>query len=458
VRPATAYGNRCPQLQSTNGPGSENEDCLSLNVFRPARAARGREHRKLPVLFWIHGGGFQNGSADQHDGALMARTNNIVVVAINYRLGVFGFLALPSLDREASDASSGNYGILDQQAALRWTRANIAAFGGDPRHVTIAGESAGGWAVCAQLASPQARGLFAAAVLQSGSCASRSLADAESAGGGFAAGAGCSDPATAAACLRDKAVGDLLRATPYPGATATVGGATLPVAPADAVASGRFSHVPVINGANHDEGRTFAQGFVDFTQQQYEDFVRTSYGADAPRVLERYPFSAFPSPYTAAYAIAAIWTDSGQVAGIGGCPNLALTRDLARWTPTFAYQFDDRNAPGLNNDRPGYQWGAGHAMELPYMWPSFDNGIPLAAQFTEAQQQLSREMVRYWGAFTVRGAPLVAHQPYWPSYQRSGRLMSLRPGGASVTITDDEYAREHNCDLWDELASRAAAG
>jgi para-nitrobenzyl esterase len=450
TRSATSYASRCPQLASSNGAGSENEDCLYLNVFRPAGAARERAAR-LPVLFWIHGGGFINGSGDQHDGALLARTNHVVVVSINYRLGVFGFLALPSLDREAPDAASGNYGLLDQEAALRWTRANIAAFGGDPGRVAIAGESAGGFAVCALLASPRARGLFDAAVIQSGSCISQTRESAETGGAAFAAAAGCPDPATAAACLRDKPAGALLGVAPATAAAVTVGGATLPLAPADAVASGRFTRVPVINGANHDEGRTFAQGFADLTQQQYEAFVQSSFGADAPRVLERYPWSAFPSPYTAAYAIGAIWTDSGQIGGIGGCATLRLTRDFDRWTPTFAYQFDDRNAPGLNHDHPGYQWGAGHAMELAYMWPSFDNGIPLAAQFTTAQRQLAQEMVRYWGAFTRWRAPIVPGQALWPPHRGTGRILSLRPGGATTTISDGEYAAEHNCDLWDAL-------
>jgi carboxylesterase type B len=451
ARAATSYASRCPQLPSSNGAGSENEDCLYLNVFRPAGAGRER-HGRLPVLFWIHGGGFNNGSADQHDGALLARTNNIVVVSINYRLGVFGFLALPSLDGETPGTPSGNYGLLDQQAALRWTRANIAAFGGDPGRVAIAGESAGGFAVCALLASPQARGLFDAAVIQSGSCTSQTLASAETAGATFATAAGCPDAATAAACLRSKPAGALLGVTPAPAAAATAGGAGLPLAPAAAVASGRFTRVPVINGANRDEGRTFAQGFTDFTQQQYETFVQSSFGADAPRVLERYPWSAFPSPYTAAYAIGAIWSDSGQIGGIGGCATLRLTRDLDRWTPTFAYRFDDRDAPGLNYDHPGYQWGAGHAMELAYMWPSFDNGIPLAAQFTPAQRQLSEEMVRYWGAFTRLRVPFVPRQALWPPHGATNRILSLRPGGATVTISDAEYAAEHNCDLWDALS------
>ncbi len=444
IRDATRYGSRCPQLPSSNGAGSENEDCLFLNVYRPEH----RQHGKAPVLVFIHGGGLLNGSGDQHDGALMARTNGIVVVSLNYRLGVFGFLAHPSLSAEAPDDASGDYGVLDQQAALRWVHRNVEGFGGDPRRVAIAGESAGGWSVCAQLASPLTRGLFSAAAIQSGSCTSQPLPEAESAGTTFAEAVGCDD----AACLRSKSVHDLLAATAGQQATSiTSGGRELPIPPADAIASGRFNRVPVINGSNHDEGRTFAQDLTDLNEQQYEGFVQSLYGAQAPKVLEQYPFSAFPSPYTSAYAIGAIWTDSGFIGGIGGCAALALDKQLARWTPTYAYQFDDRNAPGLNHNHPGYMWGAGHAMELAYMWPSFDNGIPLAAQFTPAQQRLSREMVRYWGALTRFGVPFVPFQALWPAYRPGGRIQSLRPGGATQPISEAEYAAQHKCAFWASL-------
>jgi len=441
VRDATRYGSRCPQTVSSNGPGSENEDCLYLNVFRPARHS-GRRH--MPVLVMIHGGGLVNGSGDQHDGALLARTNGMAVVSFNYRLGVFGFLALPALSAEAADHSSGDYGILDQQAAIRWVHRNIAAFGGDPRRVAIDGESAGGWSVCAQLASPLMRGMFQRAIIQSGSCVSNSLTSAESNGKAFAQAAGCSD----VACLRSKSAHDLLA---IPAANEawflTWGGRELPVSPAGAIASGRFNRVPVINGSNHDEGRTFAQGLTDLTESQYEQFVRDNFGGDADAILAQYPFSAFPSPYTSAYAIGAIWTDSGTIGGIGGCAALALDKQLAAYTRTFAYQFDDRHAPGLNNNHPGYMWGAGHAMELPYLWPSFDNGIPLAAQFTRAQRQLSREMVLRWGAMARFGTP------FWPAYRPGGKIWSLRPGFASRPISEATYSAQHKCAFWESLGT-----
>ena len=138
------------------------------------------------------------------------------------------------------------------------------------------------------------------------------------------------------------------------------------------------------------------------------------FGSRAPAILARYPWSSYPSPYTAAYMIGDIWTDSGFLTGIGGCPEQNLAAQFAATTPTFFYQFDDLHAPGLNNDHPGYQWGAGHAMELAYLWPSFNNGFSLYDLLTPAQLELSRQMVRYWGAFTARGAPEASGQPLWP--------------------------------------------
>ena len=333
VRSATSYGNRCPQLASGNGPREDTEDCLFLNVFTPSDT----HGRGLPVLVMIHGGGLVNGAGDQHDGSLIVNTDHIVVVSFNYRLGVFGFLDVPGLGTSPLTAN-GNYGLLDQMAALRWVQRNIAAFGGDPRRVTIAGESAG-------------------------------------------------------------------------------------------------------------EGRTFTQGLASLTQQQYIQFAGQLYGSLAPAILQRYPWSAFPGPYTAAYAIGAIWTDSGFLTGIGGCPTQNLAARFASTTQTFFYQFDDRHAPGLNHNLPGYQWGAGHAMELAYLWPSFNNGFSLYDLLTPAQLQLSHQMIVWWGAFTRLGAPEAPGQPLWPTYT-SGRLMSLRPGDQSRTITAAMFGAEHQCAFW----------
>ncbi len=446
IRQATSYGGRCAQLASGNGPRVDNEDCLYLNVYTPPGLGPGSRQRGLPVLFMIHGGGLTTGAGDQHDGSLIATTDHIIVVSINYRLGPLGFLDVPGLGAGAS-AANGNYGLLDQEAALRWVQRNIGGFGGNPAKVTIDGESAGGWSVCALLTSPSARGLFRGAIMQSGSCASQGPAAAQAAALAFARQAGCASPATAAACLRALPEKTLLDASTSYSPQFTYGGPELPAADASAVAAGKYDRVPVLIGTNHDEGRTFTQGLTGLSEAQADALVTSEYGPRAPAILARYPWTSYPSPYTAAYMIGDIWTDSGFLTGIGGCPTQNLATEFAATTRTYFYQFDDLHAPGLNNDHPGYQWGAGHAMELAYLWPSFNNGYSLYDLLTPAQLELSLQMIRYWGAFVTAGRPEVPGQPSWPGYGK-GQLMSLRPGDQTRPISAAAFGTEHQCSFW----------
>ena len=453
VRQATSYGGRCAQTgERQRSPGGQRGLPLPQRVHAARSGPAVRPDWRsgghgLPVLVMIHGGGLTTGAGDQHDGSLIVTTDHIIVVSINYRLGPFGFLDIPGLGKGKS-TGSGNYGLLDQEAALRWVQRNIRSFGGNPSKVTIDGESAGGWSMCALLTSPPARGLFRGVIMQSGSCASQTRATAQTASLAFAKAAGCPDQATAAACLRALPEKTLLDASTSYQPLFTSGGPELPVAPASAVASGHYDHVPVLMGTNHNEGRTFAQGFTSFTQAQAAAFVTSLYGAaKTPAILAHYPWSSYPSPYTAAYQIGDIWTDSGFLTGIGGCPTQNLAAQFASTTRTYFYQFDDLHAPGLNMDHPGYQWGAGHAMELAYLWPSFNNGFSLYDLFTPAQLELSRQMIRYWGAFVKTGRPDVQGQPAWPRYT-SGQLMSLRPGDQSQTISAATFGAEHQCSFW----------
>jgi carboxylesterase type B len=432
VVPATAYGNRCAATASTNGPRSEAEDCLFVNVQRPSGARPGK---RLPVYVFIHGGGLVNGSSNQADMAAIVRQTGVVGVSFNYRLGVLGFLGLAGLTAEGGE--SGNYGFQDQQAALRWIQRNIAAFGGDPRRVTVGGESAGGWSVCGHLAAPGSRGLFAQAMMQSGSCTTRTQAQAEASGAALASAVGCAD----VTCLRRTSVSALIDA---PGGSFGLvrGTPTLPVDPVVAVASGRFARVPIVIGSNRDEGRTFAQGFIGQSQADYIAYVTSNYGA---AVLARYPWPASSDRFTAAYLVGAIMTDSGAVGGIGGCSDRRLTRSLAHWTTTYAYEFDHRTGPGLT-PIPGYVWGAGHAAELAYLFPSFDNGTPIAPTFNAAERRLAREMKAEWARFASSGTP------GWPSYNRTRTFFSLRAGGQSRPISDATFAAEHQCAFWDAMS------
>jgi len=442
VRAADAYGNRCPATESTNGPRSETEDCLFVNVQRPAGTT---PDDRLPVYVFIHGGGLVNGSSNQADTAAIVAATGVVGVTMNYRLGVLGFLGHPELT--ARQGESGNYGLMDQQAALRWVQENIAAFGGDPARVTIGGESAGGWSVCAHLVAPGSRDLFAAAMIQSGSCPSRTQDAADAEGEVIAVAVGCADLTTAVACLREKPVGELLDA-PIPLVPPVRGTPFLPSDPRVAVSTGDFARVPVVVGATRDEGRTFAAGDIGGTQEQYETWVRQAFPESADAVLSRYPWPADADQFTYPYLWGAILTDAGLPFGIGGCSNRALTRDLAEHVPTRAYEFAARTGPGLL-PIPGYEWGAGHAAELAYLFPSFDNGVPIAPTFDAGQQQLATEMKQYWGAFVRDGDPAVPGQAAWPEYGPEQETLSLQPGGLSAVISDATLAEEHQCAFWD---------
>ena len=444
VRDAVTYGNSCAQAASPFDPRAETEDCLYLNVQRPAGARRGQA---LPVYVWIHGGGLVGGASSLYDGSRLAAAEGLVVVTVNYRVGVLGFMAHPAFTAEAGQ--SGNYGFLDQQAALRWVQRNIAGFGGDPRRVTIGGESAGGWSVCGHLVAPGSRGLFARAMIQSGSCPSRTLGEAEAVGSAVAQRAGCADPAAAGRCLRDAPVAKLLDVAPD--SALFVRG--VPVFPRDlkaAVRGGHFARVPVVNGATLDEGRLFSTDYIGYTEQQYVEWVTASFPGHAAAILARYPWPADADRFTPAYLIGAILTDSGVLESIGGCTNRALTRALARHTRTYAYRFDNRDGPGLL-PFPGYVTGAGHASELPYVWSSFDLGA-----FGPDDLRLVEDMTHYWGSFVRGGRPRAPDTAQWAAYRRPGKTLSLRAGGASVLLPDTRVAAEHHCDFWDGVEPPSA--
>ncbi|MFC6063899.1 carboxylesterase/lipase family protein [Streptomyces ochraceiscleroticus] len=450
VRDATDFGHRCVQSAGWD-PGYEQpthtEDCLNLNVYSPAAARSGR---KLPVMVWLHGGGLTGGAGADVVPDDFAAKGSVVAVTLNYRLGAMGFLATPGLDEEAGDRTSGNFGMQDQQAALRWVRANIARFGGDPDQVTIAGESAGGRSVCTHLASPTARGLFHRAIIQSGAysdCGARTRRAADADGTSFAASVGCKDPATATACLRRKPAKDILAAQAGHDWGPVTGGSFLPEQPAAAFASGRYAKVPVINGANRDEGTLFAFGSYDaqgtpLTAEQYPQALRTAYGPETgEKALARYPLADYPTP-TLAYAA----TVGDQLMA---CPALRLDDRLGARTPVYAYEFADRTSPpfeSLRNLGTDFPFGATHVNEVQYLFRHFGHDAPLNAE----QRVLARQMTAYWTAFIRTGTPHVAGQPDLPDQRTApGRALSLRTasaGGNAVTAT---LHTDHLCDLWD---------
>ncbi|WP_328869863.1 carboxylesterase family protein [Streptomyces sp. NBC_00287] len=437
VRGARDFGNKCVQGASWD-PGyeqpSHTEDCLDLNVYVPEGS-----HRRA-VLVWFHGGGLTAGAGQDIVPDTFARQTGTVVVTVNYRLGAMGFLATAGLDDEAADGVSGNFGMLDQQAALRWVRANIGRFGGDPGRVTIAGESAGGRSVCAQLASPTAKGLFRAGVIQSGAyedCAARTHETAVSQGASFAEKLGC----TTVACLRGKTSAEILAAQRGFDWGPVTGGAFLPVQPAEAFASGAAAGVPVMNGANLDEGRLFAFGQFDgaggpLTAEQYPSVMRGAFGDD---VLTRYLLTAHPSP-TIAFG-----TALGDM--LFACPALRLDGTLAGRGPVYAYEFADRTSPpfaSLRDLGTDFDFGATHVNEVQYLFKHFGLKTPLNAE----QRTLARQMVQYWGSFVRTGVPRADGQPAMPGGGPE-RVLSLRTASAGGNAPSTSVHRDHQCDLWD---------
>jgi para-nitrobenzyl esterase len=411
------------------GPGTPSEDCLYLNVHVPSK----RPTKPRPVMVWFHGGGYTIGSGTFYDGAALAERGDVVVVTLNYRLGAFGYLAHPGLTGESRTGTSGNYGLLDQQAALRWVRSNIGAFGGNPANVTAFGESAGGGSVCQNLISPTARGLFHRAVAQSG-CAfpTPSLQTAETAGTRFATGLGCTD----VACLRGKPADQVLAAGADPSAgrlpwTPIEDGVVIRDQVTDAFRTGNFPRIPIVQGTTRDEGRLTVATMYDLagrrlTAEEYPAAVRRAFPSNTERILERYPLSDFGTP---AEALAAIFTDAQF-----SCLSYASTTLLAQHTRAYGYEFNDPHAMDYLGLPLSFPLGAPHGSEIRYVFGGVSG--------TPQQNALADRMLSYWATFARTGDPNSAGAPSW---QRFPQVQNLAPEGTGPITT---FPQDHKCDLW----------
>lgn len=441
IRDGTQPGAPCPQSYQRGPDGRPivvgSEDCLFLNVTTPRAVAGPR-----PVMVFLHGGGFVGGQGAPYDPARVVTRGQAVVVTVNYRLGALGFLDHPALD----DPAAGNFGLADQQAALRWVRQNVAAFGGDPGNVTLWGESAGAFSTCAQLAAPGARGLFHKAIVQSGPCSNPDLTRPEAERRGLAAATalGCADPARAARCLRarptdalaaldnvqvDRQVHRDLADVPW---LPVAGTPALPLQPVDALRTGRAADVPLIHGGTRDEMRAQVAQAYDMlghplTAEQYPQVVTSLFGTAAGAVIAEYPLTDYSSP---GVALATALTDEGRF--VGACEQLAVL-DAAR-SPVYAYEFTEPAADVVGT----VPLGAHHGVDVPLFFDSAFPGAPPPSRTAE-QNVLADRLIGYWTRFAATGSP----GPDWPAY-RQGTALSL---GAD-RIGPVDIAREHRCRFW----------
>lgn len=411
-REATGYGAQCMQLGRSKtsvyyeyaGDQLSSEDCLYLNVWAPGETGDG----KLPVMVWIYGGGFQQGSAANpvFDGSRLA-ARGVIVVSINYRVGIFGFMAHPGLTAESPQHASGNYGLLDQVAGLNWVKRNAAAFGGDPDNVTIFGQSAGAAAVTYLMASPLARGLFARGIAESFGFANKSmtgLPDAEKNGAVLADKVG----AHSLAELRQVPAAKLLET--HVAMSPIVDGWFLPTNPYAIFAEAKEAPVPLLAGSNEDEGSTFPHAK---TLAGYQEWVRKKYPDIADRVLALYPARS---------------DDEAKSA------NKRVVRDsLFAWGPWSAARFHAKNGfpaylyhfkhpqplrAGVAYDEIDTADGLGtyHSSEYPYVFGTLD---VLTRDWTNADRTLSASLQSYWVAYANTGSPNAPGLVRWPVFSEA---------------------------------------
>ncbi|WP_353250466.1 carboxylesterase/lipase family protein [Salinisphaera sp. T31B1] len=446
TREAVAFGNTCAQTLTLGvfAAPSQNEDCLFLNVFAPGSRT---DDAALPVIIWMHGGAILAGGSNDYDGSQLARDGDVIVVTINNRMNVFGFLSLPALDDEGH--SFGNYGFMDQQFAFEWVQANIAAFGGDPDNVTISGESAGGKSVWVHLASPTAAGLFDRAIIESGAGpATVDQATAQADGLALAEATGCDseDAGQTVACLRALSVAEIQAAGSF-GGNPVIDGTLITQPLLAAFQSGDFNQVPVIGGATRDENRFFvavnetSSGQV-VTAEQYDSQIAAGYGERAQDVRDAYPLAAYDSP---SLALSAVQTDSGIV-----CPGLALDQAMAEYVPVYIFEFADRTAP-VYAPPVSFDFGAYHTGEIQYLFPLFRGATGTAKPLDDAQAALSADMVSYWTTFAAAGDPNASSTPEWPAYSDDSRQYLSLELPEPVTKDISALSDDHHCDLWASL-------
>lgn len=461
TREATRFGPTCAQITTLGafaGPPNSNEDCLYLNVFTPKLPGS----EKLAVLVWIHGGGNFDGESNDYDASKLASKGNLVVVTLNYRLGLLGWLANPALDHEGHPF--GNYGLMDQQLALKWVQKNIASFGGDPKRVALGGQSAGSVDTSAHVVSPLAAGLFNRAIFESVLLDSISLSAGEKLGSEFASAAGCGSGSgrDVSVCLRRLPVETILKLQgtesangPYVTTAPIADGTIVPSQGLfDALKKGEFAHMPMMSGFTHDE-YNFPIAINEYfsappqapvSEADVRKYVETTYSANASKVLAAYKPGSYTTPQLALDSM-----------GTGSliCPQQAMNRILASQVSLYAYEFNDETAPFFFPELPGFQSLAYHTADIQYLFSGWHGGTRgIAHQLNSAQEQLSDALVAAWANFARTGNPNGTGDRPWPRLNTHNPQTSfyLSEDIPALSLrTANQVSEEHQCKLWDSL-------
>jgi para-nitrobenzyl esterase len=475
---ASKFGNTCAQVTELGvfaGPPNTNEDCLYLNVFTTGLAGGEGRGGGNAVLVWIHGGGNVDGESNDYDGSKLATGGPLgtptVVVTINYRLGLFGFLAHPALDSESH--LFANYGILDQQAALRWVQRNIAAFGGDPTRVALGGQSAGAQDTGVNQISPLAAGLFNRAIYESSplsSLAPHSLGSAR--GMAFAAAAGCPGTDTeTAACLRALPAAEILQLEGTPNVTGPyvtgpmVDGTIMPVTPVTAWTTGKFSHMPIMGGNVQDEAN-FGIGITEYFANPQAPITAAQYVANVTATYNGPEYPGGPNyPAGTVEAVLAQYpageNPQATFDRVGTHPGACRNRHIdALWTqagvPVYEYEFNDQGAPYYFPRLPGFTPLAAHTIDIQFLFPNWHGGVlgfNRPQTLTSEEERLSDELVAAWTNFASTGNPNRSGNSPWPRYTRESDVPAfLSEDVPSLsTFSNSQWSVNHNCAFWDGI-------
>ncbi len=478
IKNTTQFANSCSQVTTLGpfaGPTSVNEDCLYLNVF-----TTNNHNKKKPVIVWIHGGGNFAGSSTDYDPSplVIGGTNGgeTVVVTFNYRLGLFGTLSVPSLNKEGH--LWGNYGVLDQIAVLKWVKQNIAQFGGDPERVTLGGQSAGAYDTVANMLSPLAHDLFHRAIVMSSPGFAAGFPTADMAlknGSAFSKAANCD--VNDATCLRNLSAERVLQLQgapnmngPYITGTPFVDGTVIPRQPSDAWISGQFNKVPVMGGSTEDEA-TFFTGVTEYYSAPlfYGPSWKPMDKASFTQTMKPGAFCLWcngnkvPDDASEHYSLSQNQDDPMEayqrmLTDIAKCQEQTVLTKWASQLPLYVYDFTYNNAPFYFPKMPGYKPGASHTADIQFVFKNFHGGhlgvnvdqtTGYPRELNQHEQQLADQMAGMWTRFAATGNPNGKGDQPWPRMNDLKNGVYLVQDLTSTTMTSSDFRKKYQCEYWD---------